>query len=126
MEIYILAWDMHKQTLIILHNVVSSTSHHQQDSNSQLYVVKGIDSTGKIQLPYDHDHDGPLIQLPYDHDHDGPLIQLPYDHHHDGPLIQLPYDHDHDGPLIQYRWLLDINQRMKYNKTTNFNYIVYL
>ena len=100
MEIYILAWDMHKQTLIILHNVVSSTSHHQQDSNSQLYVVKGIDSTGKIQLPYDHDHDGPLIQL--------------------------PYDHDHDGPLIQYRWLLDINQRMKYNKTTNFNYIVYL
>jgi hypothetical protein len=113
MEIYILAWDMHKQTLIILHNVVSSTSHHQQDSNSQLYVVKGIDSTGKIQLPYDHDHDGPLIQLPYDH-------------HHDGPLIQLPYDHDHDGPLIQYRWLLDINQRMKYNKTTNFNYIVYL
>ena len=37
----------HWQTLS--HNIVSNTPHHERGSNSQ--------------LPYDHDHNGPLLKL---------------------------------------------------------------
>jgi len=52
----------HWQTLS--HNVVSSTLYHERDSNSKLSGDwHWLHRWMYIQLPYDHDHDGPWCWL---------------------------------------------------------------
>ena len=51
-------WPVASQWQTLSHNIISSTPRHESDSNSNFISDR---HWLQIQLPYDHDHDGPSI-----------------------------------------------------------------